>query len=140
MVSKSHCSQRCERGSLEGWQNHCIVQAPNDSYSNSFNLSLIADLINSVTVEKPRFPMAFDSISSVSDFGIFTEVYSFSAIIEQYYSSNIFTFCAIGEPSMRKLINNEPCILLPWLIHGSYMGPIPSKMNEEDEQNDREAI
>ena len=133
---QSDRSQRGKKGS-KGVLSFLSLQTL-ENHSKSSSLSLMADLINSVMVVNPFFPIAFDPISSVRDLGILIDVYSFSAIKKSYFDVYISTFCTAYEPPKRKNINNESYILKLWLMNGYLMSQYEIKVRDgiyEREQN-----
>lgn len=125
-----------ERGAQNDVQEQFIVPSPNDfNQSNSFSFSLIADFINSVTELKPCFPMAFFSISSVNDLGIFRDMYSFSAIYTPNSYINICTLWGLFERYKAKDINNKDYIPTITLSYGGNERKL--QMNEGDVMNER---
>ena len=125
-----------EREGFQGVQKQFTVLALNDlNYSKSFSFSLIADFTNSVTELKPCFPMAFFSISSVNDLGIFRDMYSFSAIYTPNSYINICTLWGLFERYKAKDINNEDYIPTITLSYGGNERKL--QMNEGDVMNER---
>ena len=126
-----------EREGFQGVQKQFTVLALNDlNHSKSFSFSLIADFTNSVTELKPCFPMAFFSISSVNDLGIFRDMYSFSAIYTPNSYINICTLWGLFERYKAKDTNNEDCIPTITLSYGGNERKL--QMNEGDVMNERE--
>ena len=92
----------------------------------------MADFTNSVTELKPCFPIAFFSISSVRDFGIFRDIYFFSAIHLPNGYIDICTLWGLYERYKAKCINNGDCIPTITLNYSSQKG----NMNEGDVMNE----
>ena len=113
-----------------------FLSNPLKNHSKSFNLSLMADLTNSVIELKPCLPMAFFLISSVNDVGILRDIYSFSAMKLPYNVIDLCILCVYRERYKAIYINNVDSIPLITLNSSSFKSVIwRDGERDEREQN-----